>query len=125
MKSNRVVASKAATLGAAALELTFMKKQWIGAFMAAAVALALSVGCRADEIDAQQTPVITASRLRVAMLNGQVWIRSTLSPTQELVVLTAKGANNQFMRMAQNAPLLAAGMNEPPVEQARCLLNGL
>jgi len=31
----------------------------------------------------------------------------------------------QFTRMAQNAPLLAAGMNEPPFEQARCLLNGL
>jgi len=27
--------------------------------------------------------------------------------------------------MAQNAPLLAAALNEPPVEQARCLLNGL
>jgi len=30
-----------------------------------------------------------------------------------------------FTRMAENAPLLAAGMNEPPFEQARCLLNGL
>ena len=39
--------------------------------------------------------------------------------------LVKDAVNMAFTRMAQNAPLLAAGMNEPPVEQARCLLNGL